>query len=88
MAVSYGRVWTGSLTGVRTHTEKVKSLYKRALRTLETWFHRREVYRYQAVLLRKRFDDNKCICDENIKEEMLCNGKSFFHLIYCTNLLS
>ncbi|XP_028040495.1 NADH dehydrogenase [ubiquinone] 1 beta subcomplex subunit 9 [Bombyx mandarina] len=42
--------------GVKTHAQKVCSLYKRALRNLEAYYDRRHVYRYQAVLLRERFD--------------------------------
>lgn len=32
---------SGSLTGITTHTRKVQSLYKRALRMLENWYDRR-----------------------------------------------
>nr|XP_022904960.1 NADH dehydrogenase [ubiquinone] 1 beta subcomplex subunit 9-like [Onthophagus taurus] len=46
-------------TGILTHTQMVKSLYKRVLRNLESWYDRREVYRYQAVLMRARFERNK-----------------------------
>ncbi|KAF9800240.1 hypothetical protein SFRURICE_010000 [Spodoptera frugiperda] len=51
------------LYGVKTHAQKVCSLYKRALRNLEAYYDRRNVYRYQAVLLRDRFDKNAKITD-------------------------
>ncbi|XP_016977755.1 NADH dehydrogenase [ubiquinone] 1 beta subcomplex subunit 9-like [Drosophila rhopaloa] len=43
-----------------SHKRQVCSLYKRALRNLEAWYDRRPEYRYQAVLLRARFDQNRC----------------------------
>ncbi|KAH8414997.1 hypothetical protein KR215_004817 [Drosophila sulfurigaster] len=42
-----------------SHKRQVCSLYKRALRNLEAWYDRREVYRYRAVLMRARFDENR-----------------------------
>ncbi|XP_049880227.1 NADH dehydrogenase [ubiquinone] 1 beta subcomplex subunit 9 [Pectinophora gossypiella] len=43
--------------GLKTHVQKVCSLYKRTLRNLEAYYDRRNVYRYQAVLARQRFED-------------------------------
>ncbi|XP_052842602.1 NADH dehydrogenase [ubiquinone] 1 beta subcomplex subunit 9-like [Drosophila gunungcola] len=43
-----------------SHKRQVCSLYKRALRNLEAWYDRRTDYRYRAVLLRARFDENRC----------------------------
>ncbi|TDG43350.1 hypothetical protein AWZ03_010218 [Drosophila navojoa] len=42
-----------------SHKRQVCSLYKRALRNLEAWYDRRDVYRYRAVQMRARFDENK-----------------------------
>ncbi|EDW76108.1 NADH dehydrogenase [ubiquinone] 1 beta subcomplex subunit 9 [Drosophila tropicalis] len=42
-----------------SHKRQVCSLYKRALRNLEAWYDRRNVYRYRAVQLRARFDENR-----------------------------
>ncbi|XP_065166952.1 NADH dehydrogenase [ubiquinone] 1 beta subcomplex subunit 9 [Atheta coriaria] len=63
------------IPGLISHTNKVKSLYKRALRTLECWYDRREVYRYHAVLMRKQFDDNSSIKDMRIAKELIVKGE-------------
>ncbi|CAH2057274.1 unnamed protein product, partial [Iphiclides podalirius] len=42
--------------GIPTHVQKICSLYKKTLRNLEAFYDRRHVYRYQAVLLRQKFD--------------------------------
>ncbi|XP_030764012.1 NADH dehydrogenase [ubiquinone] 1 beta subcomplex subunit 9 [Sitophilus oryzae] len=62
-------------TGLISHTRKVQSLYKKALRSLENWYDRREVYRYYAVLMRKRFDDNACITDMRVAKELISKGE-------------
>ncbi|XP_044263198.1 NADH dehydrogenase [ubiquinone] 1 beta subcomplex subunit 9-like [Tribolium madens] len=61
--------------GLVSHTNKVKSLYKQALRCLEAWYDRREVYRYHAVLMRNRFDLNKDIKDMRIAKELIAQGE-------------
>lgn len=63
------------VVGLVSHTRKVQSLYKKALRCLESWYDRREVYRYHAVLMRQRFEDQRCIQDMRIAKEMLMNGE-------------
>ncbi|KAK4884965.1 hypothetical protein RN001_001236 [Aquatica leii] len=63
------------VVGLVSHTRKVQSLYKRVLRCLEAWYDQREIYRYQAVLMRKRFDDNKCISDIRISKKLLALGE-------------
>jgi NADH dehydrogenase (ubiquinone) 1 beta subcomplex subunit 9 len=49
---------------IKTHSQKVCSLYKRAVRDLESW-EKPDLasFRYKAVLLRARFDENKDIKD-------------------------
>ncbi|KAI8043822.1 hypothetical protein M5D96_005160, partial [Drosophila gunungcola] len=42
-----------------SHKRQVCSLYKKALRNLEAWYDRRHDYRYRAVQLRARFDENR-----------------------------
>ncbi|BFF93776.1 NADH dehydrogenase [Drosophila madeirensis] len=42
-----------------SHKRQVCSLYKRALRNLEAWYDRRNDYRYRAVQMRARFDENR-----------------------------
>ncbi|CAH1394061.1 unnamed protein product [Nezara viridula] len=49
---------------VKTHKQKVLSLYKRIIRNLESWYYYRPVFRYQATLMRARFEENKNIKDE------------------------
>ncbi|XP_060527327.1 NADH dehydrogenase [ubiquinone] 1 beta subcomplex subunit 9 [Cylas formicarius] len=63
-------------TGLVSHTRRVQSLYKRTLRTLEDWYDRREVYRYEATLMRKRFDDNRNITDMRVAKELINQGES------------
>jgi NADH dehydrogenase (ubiquinone) 1 beta subcomplex subunit 9 len=62
-------------TGLVSHTRKVQSLYKRALRCLEAWYDRREIYRYYAVLMRERFDQNKDVKDMRIAKELITQGE-------------
>ncbi|PSN47288.1 NADH dehydrogenase [ubiquinone] 1 beta subcomplex subunit 9 [Blattella germanica] len=72
-----------------SHTKKVCSLYKRALRNLESWYDRRirysdvhasqpfpkEVFRYEAVLLRQRFEENRDVKDMRKAKELLHIGE-------------
>lgn len=62
-------------TGLVSHATRVKSLYKKALRNLESWYDRREVYRYHAVLMRARFDENVCVEDRRLAKELLEKGE-------------
>ncbi|CAK1541380.1 unnamed protein product [Leptosia nina] len=50
--------------GILTQTQKLGNLYKRALRNLESYYDRRHVYRFQAVLLRERFDKIAALKDQ------------------------
>ncbi|XP_026499408.1 NADH dehydrogenase [ubiquinone] 1 beta subcomplex subunit 9 [Vanessa tameamea] len=61
--------------GIKTHAQKVCSLYKRSLRNLEAFYDRRNVYRYQAVLMRERFDKNANIKDMRTAVELLKAGE-------------
>ncbi|KAF2883544.1 hypothetical protein ILUMI_22608 [Ignelater luminosus] len=63
------------VVGLVSHTRKVQSLYKKALRCLESWYDRREVYRYQAVLMRQRFDENRDVKDMRIAKDLLSKGE-------------
>uniref|UniRef100_A0A1A9ZHA4 NADH dehydrogenase [ubiquinone] 1 beta subcomplex subunit 9 n=1 Tax=Glossina pallidipes TaxID=7398 RepID=A0A1A9ZHA4_GLOPL len=70
-------------SGIVTHTRQVCSLYKRALRNLESWYDRREIYRYRAVLLRKRFDDNRNVKDMAVAACLLEEGeKELFNTMH------
>ncbi|XP_018335739.1 NADH dehydrogenase [ubiquinone] 1 beta subcomplex subunit 9-like [Agrilus planipennis] len=61
--------------GLKTHTQRVKSLYKQALRCLEAWYDRREVYRYHAVLMRDRFDKNRDIKNLAMAGDLVAKGE-------------
>ncbi|CAG9570707.1 unnamed protein product [Danaus chrysippus] len=61
--------------GIVTHSQKVCSLYKRALRNLESIYDVRHVYRYQAVLMRDRFDKNAKITDFRKAVKLLEEGE-------------
>ncbi|ERL86856.1 NADH dehydrogenase [ubiquinone] 1 beta subcomplex subunit 9 [Dendroctonus ponderosae] len=50
-------------TGLISHTRRVQSLYKKAIRLLEAYYDERDAFRYRAVLMRKEFDDKKDIKD-------------------------
>merc|ERR1711915_936166 len=68
---------------VISHTRKVCSLYKRALRNIEAWYDRRPMYRYRAVLLRARFDENRDVKDLRVAQQLLDEGeKELFSLIH------
>ncbi|XP_046748796.1 NADH dehydrogenase [ubiquinone] 1 beta subcomplex subunit 9 [Diprion similis] len=58
-----------------SHPRRVASLYKNALRTLESWIWIRHVYRYNAVLLRQRFEKNKDIKDLRIAKQLVIDGE-------------
>ncbi|XP_049790413.1 NADH dehydrogenase [ubiquinone] 1 beta subcomplex subunit 9 [Schistocerca nitens] len=58
-----------------SHTRKVCSLYKRALRNLESFYDRRPAFRYQAVLLRHRFDENRNVKDMREARVLLEEGE-------------
>ncbi|XP_063992561.1 NADH dehydrogenase [ubiquinone] 1 beta subcomplex subunit 9 isoform X1 [Diachasmimorpha longicaudata] len=62
-------------TGIVSHARRVCSLYKRAYRNLESWYSMLEDFRYEAVLLRARFDANKDIKDLRKGKELLNAGE-------------
>ncbi|XP_076628495.1 NADH dehydrogenase (ubiquinone) B22 subunit [Colletes latitarsis] len=58
-----------------THSRKVCSLYKRALRCIEDWNPRRTDFRYHAVLMRQRFEENRHIPDARVAKQLLLDGE-------------
>jgi len=58
-----------------SHRERVCSLYKKSLRTIESYLNHRQEYRYRAVLLRARFDENKDILDMRKAVEVVQAGE-------------
>jgi len=57
------------------HVRKVCSLYKRALRNTESWNMHRHVYRFQAIHLRQRFEENRDILDMRKAKELVALGE-------------
>jgi len=62
-------------TGISTHAQRVCRLYKAALRNIENWYHHRYEIRYQAVLLRARFEKNRNITDFVKAKQILAAGE-------------
>ncbi|CAG5118070.1 unnamed protein product [Candidula unifasciata] len=64
-------------TKVLSHAQKVRSLYKKAARTLQSYYEPfdRAEFRYQAVLLRARFDENKNEVDVRKAKKLLLDGQ-------------
>ncbi|CAK9814428.1 NADH dehydrogenase [ubiquinone] 1 beta subcomplex subunit 9 [Anthophora quadrimaculata] len=62
-------------SGLVSHSKKVCSLYKRGLRAIESYCTLREDFRYQAVLLRERFEKNRNIRDARIAKQLLLAGE-------------
>jgi len=59
-----------------SHARKVRALYKAAVRNIESmWAFDRLNARYDSVLMRKRFDDNKNITDPRIAKKLLLDGE-------------
>ena len=61
-----------------THRQRVLRLYKRAQRHLESWVVFRDVYRYEACLLRARFDEHKNEKDMVKATKLLMAGEMEF----------
>ncbi|CAK9807591.1 NADH dehydrogenase [ubiquinone] 1 beta subcomplex subunit 9 [Anthophora plagiata] len=62
-------------SGLISHSKKVCSLYKRCLRMLESFHVPRDKFRYEAVLLRERFEKNRNIPDARVAKQLLLNGE-------------
>uniref|UniRef100_A0A182M5J7 NADH dehydrogenase [ubiquinone] 1 beta subcomplex subunit 9 n=1 Tax=Anopheles culicifacies TaxID=139723 RepID=A0A182M5J7_9DIPT len=57
------------------HTRRVCSLYKKSLRNLESWYDRRHIFRYQATLMRARFDQHRNEKDPAKVAQLLTDGE-------------
>ncbi|XP_014285344.1 NADH dehydrogenase [ubiquinone] 1 beta subcomplex subunit 9 isoform X2 [Halyomorpha halys] len=57
-----------------TRKQRVLKLYKEILRNLESWYYYRPVFRYQATIMRARFDENKNVPEEKAME-LLCEAE-------------
>ncbi|XP_011159528.1 NADH dehydrogenase [ubiquinone] 1 beta subcomplex subunit 9 [Solenopsis invicta] len=58
-----------------SHQQKVCRLYKRAMRCMQDWIHNVHDRRYEAALLRERFDKNKDIKDFRYAKHLLEEGE-------------
>ncbi|XP_022119134.2 NADH dehydrogenase [ubiquinone] 1 beta subcomplex subunit 9-like [Pieris rapae] len=65
---------------LRTHAQKVCTLYKKCMRTIESYYIARFIVRYHQVLLRKQFDDNKCVSDPKEQRRLLRVGEREYWL--------
>lgn len=61
--------------GLVTHARRVCSLYKRAVRNYESWHTHFVHWRYDAVVVRARFDKNKDIKDLRLAKHLLEEGE-------------
>ena len=57
------------------HNRRVWSLYRRALRSIQDYYHTRHDIRYHSVLLRARFDQNRDIKDARVAKQLLLDGE-------------
>ncbi|XP_063369754.1 NADH dehydrogenase [ubiquinone] 1 beta subcomplex subunit 9-like [Cydia amplana] len=60
---------------LRTHSQKVKTLYKTAMRLLESYHVAKFVTRYHQVILRAEFDKNRAVCDPKEQRRLLWVGQ-------------
>ncbi|CAG9574850.1 unnamed protein product [Danaus chrysippus] len=60
---------------LRTHAQKVCYLYKQAMRQIESYYGQRNVVRYHQVILRSRFDANKCVSDPKDQRRLYWVGE-------------
>jgi len=56
---------------ILTHAQRVCRLYKKSLRTLEDWNPRRHELRFNAAVLRARFDETRSEQDMRIQAKRL-----------------
>ncbi|XP_053970877.1 NADH dehydrogenase [ubiquinone] 1 beta subcomplex subunit 9 [Hylaeus volcanicus] len=58
-----------------SHSRRVCNLYKRVLRSLEDYHHNRLDLRYESVLMRQRFEENRNIRDARIAKQILLDAE-------------
>jgi len=69
-------------TRIPTHASQVCSLYKRALRNIENWQITPHHNRFEAVMLRARFDKNKDV-NLRIGKKLMADGEDeLFHSLH------
>jgi len=60
---------------ILTHSQRVCRLYKKAYRTTEDWAPERWLFRFNACVLRARFDETRSIKDMRVLAKMLEDGE-------------
>ena len=60
---------------ILTHSQRVCRLYKKSYRTMESWAIERWHFRFNAVVLRARFEETRGIKDMRILAKMLDDGE-------------
>ena len=60
---------------ILTHSQRVCRLYKKSYRTMESWAIERWHFRFNAVVLRARFEETRAIKDMRIAAKMLDDGE-------------
>lgn len=64
------------ILGLRSHAQRVRSLYKRSLRNLRCYYSMLTGYRIAAVELRDMFDRNRDIKDMRKAKRIVEEGRS------------
>ncbi|KAM3961363.1 NADH dehydrogenase [ubiquinone] 1 beta subcomplex subunit 9 [Aphomia sociella] len=60
---------------LRSHSQKICTLYKSAMRLIESYYSVRHIVRYHQVLLRHQFDTNTCVSDPKEQRRLLWVGE-------------
>ncbi|OXU24055.1 hypothetical protein TSAR_010563 [Trichomalopsis sarcophagae] len=62
-------------TGLVSHSRKVCNFYKRVLRHIESTVYCLDEVRYESVLMRAKFDENKNIKDLRVAKQILLDAE-------------
>ncbi|XP_023242901.1 NADH dehydrogenase [ubiquinone] 1 beta subcomplex subunit 9-like [Centruroides sculpturatus] len=62
-------------TAIRTHRQRVCSLYKQALRTADDWSHDKPSFRLASAMIRQRFEESKNETDVRKAKQLLEAGE-------------
>ena len=60
---------------ILTHSQRVCRLYKKAYRTTEHWAAEKWIFRFNACVLRGRFEESRAIKDMRVLAKMLEEGE-------------
>ncbi|XP_051160650.1 NADH dehydrogenase [ubiquinone] 1 beta subcomplex subunit 9 [Leptopilina boulardi] len=64
-------------TGLLSHSQKVCRLYKAILRNIDGYCQTRVEFRYHAVIIRSKFDENKDLRDLRIAKQKIMEGEEW-----------